>query len=111
VSPCSSSRRAALALPLQLVYIPHDATNEVYESRMAEALRRFQQGITEMAFRDLFLAHIREYRERWLSRIGMRATAIDRDILACYRGRRRQPAAPWGTAAVHRDRARKTQQV
>ena len=65
---------AALALPLRLVYIPPNATNEVYESRMAEALGDFQrQGISEVAFGDLFLADIREYRERWLRRIGMRA--------------------------------------
>jgi len=65
---------AALALPLRLVYIPQDATNEMYESRMAEALGGFQrQGISEVAFGDLFLEDIREYRERWLSRIGIRA--------------------------------------
>ena len=63
----------ALASPLRLVYIPQDATNEIYESRMAEALGDFQrQGISEVAFGDLFLADIREYRERWLSRIGIR---------------------------------------
>jgi diphthamide synthase (EF-2-diphthine--ammonia ligase) len=87
---------AALGLPLRLVYIPQDATNEVYESRMAEALAYFQrQGISEIAFGDLFLADIREYRERRLSRIGIRATAIDRDILACHRGGWRQQADLW----------------
>jgi len=51
----------ALASPLRLVYIPQDATNETYESRMAEALGDFQrQGISEVAVGDLFLADVRE---------------------------------------------------
>ena len=51
----------ALASSLRLVYIPQDATNEIYESRMAEALGDFQrQGISEVAVGDLFLADVRE---------------------------------------------------
>ena len=65
---------AALRLPLHLVCIPQDATNEVYQSRMAEVLGRFlRQGVRTVAFGDLFLADIREYRERWLSQLGIRA--------------------------------------
>jgi uncharacterized protein (TIGR00290 family) len=64
----------ALGLRLDVVYIPQDATNEVYQSRMAEVLGRFlRQGVRTVAFGDLFLADIREYRERWLSQLGIRA--------------------------------------
>ncbi|RMD90887.1 MAG: adenine nucleotide alpha hydrolase [Calditrichaeota bacterium] len=64
----------ALGIPLQTVMIPPDATNEIYESCMREALKEFKkQGICKVAFGDLFLADIRAYRERLLSQIGMEA--------------------------------------
>jgi uncharacterized protein (TIGR00290 family) len=63
---------AALAVPLSLVPIPQDATNQVYESRMEAAFEQFRaDGVTTIAFGDLFLADIRRYREQWLARTGM----------------------------------------
>ena len=65
---------AALGFPLHLVYIPQDASNEVYQARMEEAFRVYQQeGLITVAFGDLFLEDIRQYREAWLTRTGMRA--------------------------------------
>ncbi len=64
---------AALDIPLHLVTIPPSASNQEYEDRMEAALEVYSsQGITTVAFGDLFLAGIRAYRETWLSRIGVR---------------------------------------
>ncbi len=63
---------AALGLPLETVYIPPQATNEVYQARMEAAFARYRrEGITTIAFGDLFLADIRRYREQWLAQAGM----------------------------------------
>src|SRR5207244_12494885 len=65
---------AAVGLPLRAVYLPQDATNDVYQSRMEEAFSAYRrEGLTTVAFGDLFLADIRQYREEWLARHGMRA--------------------------------------
>ena len=62
----------SLGLPLQQVLISKGATNEEYESRMAEALSAFRgRGIETVAFGDLFLEDIRAYRDRFLARLGM----------------------------------------
>ncbi len=62
----------ALGLPLHVVSIPQTATNQAYESRMEAAFERFRiEGVTVIAFGDLFLADIRRYREQWLARAGM----------------------------------------
>src|SRR6516162_4549305 len=46
-----AQQAAALAMPLQLVRIPPDATNEIYESRMAPAFEAFRrQGVRTVAF-------------------------------------------------------------
>jgi uncharacterized protein (TIGR00290 family) len=69
-----AQQAAGLAMPLQLVRIPPDATNEIYESRMAPAFEAFRrQGVRTVAFGDLFLADIRAYREEWLGRLRLRA--------------------------------------
>ena len=62
----------ALGIPLHVVSIPQAATNQAYESRMEAAFERFRiEGVTVIAFGDLFLADIRRYRERWLAQTGM----------------------------------------
>jgi uncharacterized protein (TIGR00290 family) len=62
----------ALGLPLHVVSIPQAATNQAYESRMEAAFERFRiEGVTVIAFGDLFLADIRRYREQWLAHRGM----------------------------------------
>lgn len=64
---------AALGLLLSPVYIPMNAGNADYESRMEAVFSHYQrEGVTTVAFGDLFLADIRRYREAWLDRIGMR---------------------------------------
>jgi uncharacterized protein (TIGR00290 family) len=64
----------ALGLPLVKVPIPQAADNEQYESRMREALARERaNGVTTVAFGDIFLEDIRRYREEKLSQVGMKA--------------------------------------
>jgi uncharacterized protein (TIGR00290 family) len=62
----------SLAIPLYKVMIPKDCSNEIYEARMNEAFRHFKaRGITKIAFGDLFLADIRQYRDERLAQAGM----------------------------------------
>jgi uncharacterized protein (TIGR00290 family) len=57
----------ALNLPLFRVPIPYGCPNELYESRMSQAVAvAINQGVTHMAFGDLFLEDVRQYRERML---------------------------------------------
>jgi uncharacterized protein (TIGR00290 family) len=65
---------SSLGLPLTKVMIPQGSSNEQYESAMRRILARAQaDGITAVAFGDLFLEDIRQYREERLSQIGMEA--------------------------------------
>ena len=65
---------AAAGLPLIVVSIPRQCTNDVYEARMAQGLASAAlHDLEEVAFGDLFLADIRAYRERQLARASKRA--------------------------------------
>jgi len=64
----------SIGLPLHEVFIPPQCVNPIYEARMEEALRLFyNQGVRTVAFGDIFLEDLREYREKNLARIGMGA--------------------------------------
>jgi uncharacterized protein (TIGR00290 family) len=63
----------SLGLHIHKMYIPRNATNEEYESRLKEILSRHQQeGVNSVVFGDLFLEDIRKYREENLLKIGMK---------------------------------------
>ena len=63
-----------LGLPLHVVRIPPGATNAQYERAMRGALQTLRErGMAAMAFGDLFLADVREYRERLVSDTGVEA--------------------------------------
>lgn len=65
---------SALGLPLLKVTIPQTGGNEQYESEMREVLTRERaNGVTAVAFGDVFLEDVRRYREEHLRRIGMKA--------------------------------------
>jgi uncharacterized protein (TIGR00290 family) len=65
----------AAGLPLVEVEIPASCSNDVYEERMGRALAAAPLDETRtIAFGDLFLVDIREYREERLSRIGRQAS-------------------------------------
>jgi uncharacterized protein (TIGR00290 family) len=62
----------AAGLPLRVVPIPYPCPNEIYETRMEEAVARaVAQGVTHIIFGDLFLAEIRAYREQKLAGTGL----------------------------------------
>ena len=64
----------SLGLPLHLVSIPPQCSNAIYEARMKEALEQhFARGVRKVAFGDIFLADLREYREKNLAQVGMKA--------------------------------------
>lgn len=68
-------RQAAEAgLPLHIVWIPRECSNEIYEERMTAVLSGIREaGIRRVAFGDLFLEDIRAYRESRLTSFGMEA--------------------------------------
>jgi uncharacterized protein (TIGR00290 family) len=63
----------AVGLPLRKIYIPKDATNVVYESRMGALLEEARrEGIDTVAFGDIFLEELKLYREKNLAQLGMK---------------------------------------
>jgi uncharacterized protein (TIGR00290 family) len=74
-----STRRAlvetqalAAGLPLTTVPLPWPCSNREYENIMKDVCARaVSQGVTAIAFGDLFLADIRAYRERQLKNTGL----------------------------------------
>ena len=66
------AQAVAAGMPLWIVPLPWPCTNEEYERRMSEACgRAISQGITSVAFGDLFLEDIRAYREKQLAGTGL----------------------------------------
>jgi uncharacterized protein (TIGR00290 family) len=62
----------AARLPLHIIDLPSPCTNDQYEQAMAVFVEQSKQSRIEcMAFGDLFLADIREYREAKLSGTGI----------------------------------------
>lgn len=59
---------SALGLPLQLMDIPYPSANTVYEAAVKKLLHQAEaEGVTLMAFGDLFLQDIKNYREKLLA--------------------------------------------
>ena len=66
------AQAAAAHLPLWEVPLPWPCSNEVYEQAMAEACASaVRQGISGIAFGDLFLEDVRRYREDRLRGTGL----------------------------------------
>jgi len=64
----------AVGLPLEEVRIPPQCVNAIYEERMRDALlSKKENGVQSVAFGDIFLEDLREYRERNLAQVGMTA--------------------------------------
>jgi len=62
----------SLGFPLERVLISKDASNEEYESRMHRLLSIYQHaGVRSVAFGDIFLEDVRNYREGNLAKLGM----------------------------------------
>lgn len=63
---------AAADLPLVTIPLPWPCSNDEYESAMKRACEdAIDQGITAIAFGDLFLTDVREYRERQMNGTGL----------------------------------------
>ncbi len=66
------AQATSVRLPLWQVPLPHPCSNDVYEARMREAMRRaVEEQFTHVAFGDLFLQDVRRYREDRLSGTGL----------------------------------------
>ncbi len=64
----------AVGLPLWKVPLPWPCSNEDYQARMAEVcIKAVAQGIEVMAFGDLFLEDVRDYRIQNLAGTGLKA--------------------------------------
>jgi uncharacterized protein (TIGR00290 family) len=62
----------AVRLPLWAVDLPWPCSNAIYEQCMGDVCRRaVHEGLTAIAFGDLFLRDIRAYRERQLQATGL----------------------------------------
>ena len=63
---------AAIGIPLIEVVVPPQSSNKIYERAMEEAFDRLHgDGIRRVAFGDIFLEDLREYRERQLAASGL----------------------------------------
>jgi uncharacterized protein (TIGR00290 family) len=66
------AQAAAAGLPLHKVQLPWPCPNEIYETRMGEAVERLRlDGVAAIAFGDLFLEDVRRYREDKLAGSGL----------------------------------------
>lgn len=66
------AQATAAGLPLWAIPLPWPCTNEIYESRMADACQRaIAEHIDAIAFGDLFLRDVRAYRENQLKDTGL----------------------------------------
>lgn len=66
------AQASAAGLPLWPVLLPWPCSNAEYEQRMSAVIDRArQEGITHVAFGDLFLQDVRDYRIRQLSGTGV----------------------------------------
>jgi uncharacterized protein (TIGR00290 family) len=65
------AQASSLGLPIDLVGLPENCDNQVYEQRLAQAMNKYrQQGIGHVACGDLFLEDIRQWREGLFERLG-----------------------------------------
>jgi uncharacterized protein (TIGR00290 family) len=66
------AQAAAARLPLWRIALPFPCSNADYESRMGAVIDRArEEGVTHIAFGDLFLEDVREYRVRMLCGTGV----------------------------------------
>ncbi len=64
----------SLGLPLRKIEISQGASNEEYQTKMGCELEAFKaQGVTKVAFGDIFLEDLRDYRVEKLKQVGLEA--------------------------------------
>jgi uncharacterized protein (TIGR00290 family) len=70
--PLAEAQAERAGLPLWTIDLPSPCSNEAYDELMGGICRRaVAEGITAMAFGDLFLRDVREYRESRLQGTGL----------------------------------------
>jgi uncharacterized protein (TIGR00290 family) len=63
----------SLGLPLEMLYITRNSSNEEYEAKMKDKLLQYKsQGVSSVVFGDIFLEDLRKYRENNLAQVGMK---------------------------------------
>lgn len=61
----------SLGLPVEFIYLPDNCDHSIYKNKFSEALKSYKnQGIRHIAFGDLFLDDIRDFREDCFGDIG-----------------------------------------
>jgi uncharacterized protein (TIGR00290 family) len=64
----------SIGLPLDKVFVSERSSNEEYTRKMAERMLAYKErGVSTVAFGDIFLEDLRQWRENNLAQIGMRA--------------------------------------
>ena len=70
----SEAQARSIGLPLDKVFVSEPSSNEEYTLKMAERMLEYKnRGVMTVAFGDIFLEDLREWREQNLAQIGMRA--------------------------------------
>jgi uncharacterized protein (TIGR00290 family) len=63
----------AIGVPLDIIGLSRQASNGEYQAKMSDyLLARKREGVTAMAFGDIFLEDLKQWREANLATIGMR---------------------------------------
>lgn len=63
----------SIGIPLHKVFIPKECSNEIYAAKMTEALNKFKhEGVGNVAFGDIFLEDVRNYRLKNLDKLDMK---------------------------------------
>ena len=63
----------SVGVPLRKILIPMNCSNEIYEQLMAEEMEKLKrEDIFIVAFGDIFLQDLKDYRERNLAKAGMK---------------------------------------
>lgn len=63
----------AIGLPLEKIFLSHHSSNEEYQEKLADSLVAFKaRGVTAVAFGDIFLEDLRQWRESNLALLGLR---------------------------------------
>ena len=61
-----------MKLPLQRIFLPTNATNEEYVTQVSTILAMFaKRGIKHVAFGDIHLSDVKEFKEKFISELGM----------------------------------------
>ena len=67
------SQVESLGIPLYKIFISKSSSDEEYGHKMKEMLTRFSRlGVASVVFGDIFLEDLRKFREKQLSKVGMK---------------------------------------